>query len=290
MRLWLKLTVLILLPILISTTNLPGQFKLPEGNFEAGWEIAGAPLVFHQNDLYGYINGGAELFHEFGFEKLIVQSYHHHGEELTLEVYQMENPTAALGIYLMKCGTETPLAGIDARHTGSRLQATIVKNNLFIQINNFSGAAHLLPVMTKLGTVLLDSTAPAETPTILTLLPAEQLIKGSERIFRGPYGLEPVFTFGNGDVFQQDGKIFAVLGKYQLNDTTAITKIFIPYPDENSAKIAFKNVASRLDPYLQIIGQQEQALIFKDYQNLFGKIFVTDNVLKAEIFLPVMPQ
>lgn len=274
---------------LCCVSIVSAQFKLPDSNFSPGWEKESALLVFQKNDLYGYIDGGAELFHEFGFENLTVQSYFQGAAELTLEVYQMQNPTAALGIYLMKCGKETPLAGIDARNTGSHLQATIVKNNIFVQINNFSGNQNTQPDMIKLASALLSSIAPAAPVKILELLPRESLIKGSERIIRGPFALEPIFTFGEGDIFQLDGKIFAVLGDYQISENAAYTNIFIPYPDEKTAGIAFKNVAKNFDPYLQIIDQDDDALVFKDFQNQFGKIRLAEKMIDIKIHLQTKP-
>lgn len=114
-----------------------GEIKLPNNNIIEGWQKSGIQQTFYKNDLYGHINGGAELYLEYGFDSLLVQDYVSNEAELSLEVYCMDSPEAALGIYLMKCGQETPSAEINTRNSTNKFQILAVKNNLYIQLNNF---------------------------------------------------------------------------------------------------------------------------------------------------------
>ena len=66
-----------------------GESVIPGSDFEPGWVEAGATKSFYKHDLYGHINGGAELFLEFGFEKLTVQRYHKDTIEIDLEIYEI---------------------------------------------------------------------------------------------------------------------------------------------------------------------------------------------------------
>ncbi|UCC31625.1 MAG: hypothetical protein JSU86_04975, partial [Phycisphaerales bacterium] len=115
-----------------------GQCLLPE-RFSTGWARAGKEKTFILKGLYNRINGAAELFLEMGFEQLTVQRYQDGEATVDLEIYQMENPTAALGIYFHKRGNETPVDGLTGRHTGNRFQITACKGKYFIQVNNFAG-------------------------------------------------------------------------------------------------------------------------------------------------------
>jgi len=50
--------------------------------------------------LTGYINGGAELYREYGFTRLTVQEVRlRSGEELVVESYRMRSPSVAYGIF-----------------------------------------------------------------------------------------------------------------------------------------------------------------------------------------------
>ena len=54
---------------------------------------------FAGDALYGYINGGADLYHEYGFERLAVQELGLEGETYFTEVYRMTDPGGAFGIF-----------------------------------------------------------------------------------------------------------------------------------------------------------------------------------------------
>jgi hypothetical protein len=58
--------------------------------------------------LYGYVNGGADLYHEYGFEQLSVQEVRLNGETWYCEVYRMTDPAGAFGIFSVSHGTCTP--------------------------------------------------------------------------------------------------------------------------------------------------------------------------------------
>ena len=101
----------VLLPAVLSAFFAgvaAAQDILPAGGFVRGWEADGPPRVFIEKDLFNHIDGGAELFLEFGFAKLRVQPYSGEKAELVGELYEMTGPAAALGIYLMNAGRETP--------------------------------------------------------------------------------------------------------------------------------------------------------------------------------------
>ncbi len=262
---------------------------LPDDNFVTGWTTTGKTSRFLENDLFNYINGGAELFHEFGFKQLLVQGYRQWENEIVLEVYQMKSPEAALGIFLMKCGNETPIDGINARNSGNKYQFTVLKGSYFIQVNSFAGNEKLIPVMTELTQQTLKFVSNEKPVQIFDNLPKENLISGSELIVRGPFALQPIYTFGEGDIFQLNGKIYAVLGDYQDEQNGKYTQIVIKYPDEKDALAAYESLIENLDPYLEISENLESGFIFKDYQNKFGLVSLKDESIEIMIKLKQKP-
>ena len=58
--------------------------------------------IYTPATLSTHINGGAELFLEFGFEEMQLLTSTADEVELTAELYRMRDPEAALGIYLAK--------------------------------------------------------------------------------------------------------------------------------------------------------------------------------------------
>ena len=128
---------LVTLAMSSAVADAAAQATLPGDGFRPGWKQSGPPRIFVSQDLFNHIDGAAELFLEFGFARLLVQSYGDGMSELTAAVYEMESATAALGIYLMKMGKETPFPEIAARNSSEDAQLTILKGRYFIQIDNF---------------------------------------------------------------------------------------------------------------------------------------------------------
>jgi hypothetical protein len=71
----------------------------------AGWTLSEAPKNYRGDKLYVMINGGADIYYKYGFMQVIRAEYAEvRGKSITLEVYEMENPAAAYGIYTFKIG------------------------------------------------------------------------------------------------------------------------------------------------------------------------------------------
>lgn len=261
------------------------QVCLPEDGFLPEWKKEEKIIRFSPENLFNYINGGSELFLEFGFKELLVQNYRKAEQEIGIDIYKMENPEAALGIYLMKCGKETPLPEIAARNSFDIHQCAVVKNNYFILVNNFKGNKALIPVMVKVLQPLLNSISEIKIETVLALLPEKGLIKGSEKIIRGPFALQPIFTFGQGDIFNLGGKIFGAVADYQNSQNNTYTRILIPYPDKETALKTYKHLISNLDPYLKIEETSENCFSFKDYMGEYGLVLLTGSRLNIKILL-----
>jgi len=281
-------TILIILLSSFFSHNLTAQVTLPSEDYIQGWKKADNPLHFQKENLFDYINGGAEIFHEFGFKDLSVQSYKNGEEEIVLELYQMESLESALAIYLTRKGKENPIEGISVRNTGNRYQFTILHGNYLIQVSNFSGNEKLIPVMTKLVQPVLAEIPPKKYSKIFKDLPKENLVKGSERLIRGIYSIQPIYTFGYGDILQLDGEIFGLVGDYKFKKDS-FTLLLISYPSEEKSRSVLTSLINNLDPYLKILSKWQDGFIFEDYQNKYGIVERDKENLSFKIKLTKKP-
>ncbi|MCU0287276.1 MAG: hypothetical protein MUF15_12890, partial [Acidobacteria bacterium] len=214
------LSVFLCLCALASIIFGANEFPLPPDNFVRGWQKKGQVQKFDRNGLYGHINGGSELFLEFGFENLRLQKYQCDGDEISIEVYSMDIPEAALAIYLARCGKETPVPGISVRNTGDYRQIIFLHQNYFSVVDNFSGKANVLPVMVQLAEETLKclpigKEKKDEFSHLFSLLPVENKVVGSELLVRGYYSLQSIYTFGEGDILLLKNKIFGIAAEYK---------------------------------------------------------------------------
>jgi hypothetical protein len=255
----------------------------PAAGFAPGWSL-GEKTVFKGGGLFDFIDGGAELFLEFGFGQVLVQRYVKDGAELTLEAYEMTDADAALGIYLMKCGAEAPVAGVPARNTGDPAQLTILKGRYFLHVNSFGPGADFLPEMVRLAGRALEAIADERPGRHLERLPAEAQVPGSARLIRGPYALQSIVTLGEGDILLLGGRTTAVAADYRSAEGPW-TLILVPYSDEAAARAALAHLRTNLDSYLEVVRERPGGFVFKDFKNRFAEARLTGPVLEIRLNL-----
>lgn len=148
---------LIIVALFITYTALS---QVPEGfphinddKLEAG-KIK-SERTYTKESLFGYMNGGAELYLEYGFDRLVVSEIDIGGTEYKLEVYKMDDPAAAYGIYsvsVFRCDTTGHL---DAYACQTQYQLQLCKGEYYISIINNSGKGGAAGQSLKLANKLL---------------------------------------------------------------------------------------------------------------------------------------
>jgi hypothetical protein len=233
--------------------------------FTAALAAADAPVRhFAPQALYGYIDGGAELFLEFGFVGLDVQG--------DIESYRLTDAAAALGVYLAKCGVEAPWADVRARNTGGDYQLMAVKGTLFMIVKNLDGDPAARPAMVAAANALLDVEPAADALAIWEELPAVGRVPGSEFLFRGRFALDPVFTFGEGDVLQIEGHALGAGARYTDAAGAEVRRLAIVYLDAAAAGAALAHLVANLDPYLTVIDHRNDRLVLRDHAGRFAVV------------------
>jgi len=95
--------------------------------------------MFNRESLYGYIDGGAELYLEFGFDTLVTTDVSYDGRELKVEIYRMNDPEAAFGIFSVsrfRCNGGEKLTEHICR---SSYQLQFCKGPFYVSIINDTG-------------------------------------------------------------------------------------------------------------------------------------------------------
>jgi hypothetical protein len=65
-----------------------------------GWKLQQGPEVFAGEELYDLIDGGADIYLEYGFRKVVSADYFDQFQNITqAEIYEMEDAAAAYGIF-----------------------------------------------------------------------------------------------------------------------------------------------------------------------------------------------
>ncbi|MCX6543936.1 MAG: hypothetical protein NTV05_05925 [Acidobacteria bacterium] len=265
---------------------------LPADRFFEGWSRSGGSRVFTKADLYGRIDGGAEVFLEIGFDQLLVQAYRAApgGPEIVAEVYRMSDATAARGIYLSKCGAEKREPTFRERHTINRYQLMFQRDRYFVIVGNTSGNAATQPALLKFGGALAAKMPADGAVAVLNLLDKRNLVAGSERIMRGAFGLQAIYTLGDGDVLQLGGTLAAAAGDYRIAGLGSVTKIVASYPTPAAAAAALRSIKARLDSYLKPTRSTNSGLVFRDFEKKYGSVRLDGTRIEIVLHMTVEPK
>lgn len=209
---------------------------LPPSGFE-GWKLDGKARTYPGEALYNHIDGGAEPFLELGFETCEVRRYSKEKLELTAECYRMSDASAALGIYLMQCGRETPDPALAERHTAGENQVTVVKGRHLIRLTGRPGACPKREVFIGFARWAAGRIPGTPPPAILSRAPSEGAVEGSLRIIRGPVTLQALAPPFPAEAVPFGREITGVASD-QHREGRLFTVLLVEYPDPAAASAA----------------------------------------------------
>ena len=159
---------------------------LPVASSMNGWQIADGPTDYDSETLYEYLNGGAPLYLDFGFQRLVHVRYQFGGSFLssvTLDIYDMGSELGAFGLYRSgrPIGAEVRDWGAEGYRSGT--VAAAWKGSISIQGEADEDRPELIEAMEGLVAKVANSVdGGTSIPQIIDLLPRDGLVPWSERI------------------------------------------------------------------------------------------------------------
>jgi len=189
-----------IISIFVSITGLSGQSPsvMPViSKQDIGDAVIKDTRRFSNESLFGYIDGGAELFLEYGFDSLVVTGISYKGNDIRAEIYRMSDPDAAFGIYSVSHFRCTNTTDLTMFYCSSAFQAQFCKGLFYVSIINSNGTAEEQKFSADLASLLISRiNGPSfNANTFFTDDLSEQtiksavLVRGSLGLFNGAYGL-----------------------------------------------------------------------------------------------------
>ena len=150
-----------------------------------GWALKDAPETFTKDTLFEHIDGQADLFLEYGFEKSVLAIYRNvnSSEDLIdVDIYDMGNPLHAFGVF-SRFRHEEGTAGIGLDSSLGDRYALFYKGKYFVVLQaTDSNAATLKLLAQQIETRISDNSAP---PKEIAYFPKNGLKPGSIEYFPG---------------------------------------------------------------------------------------------------------
>jgi hypothetical protein len=207
---------------------LPGEAET------GGWKEDGLPQVYVGEDLFAYINGGAEIYHEYGFKQVIVQDFlNKNKKSISLEIFEMSNPESAYGMYTFKTnpGGEELALGDEAQLADYYMN--FWKGKFIITLTGFDEDEGTIKGLQKIArAVETKIKTSGKKPPLVSFLPKNNLLTQSIKYFKGNLGLYNSYPFFARDFFSIDK---GIKGDYREGYSFYIIK----YKNANECKKSF---------------------------------------------------
>ena len=232
--------LVLLIPILMwGCSGGGGELKglLPSSADVPGITKGGRPRIYTGTKLFDYMDGGAELYYEYGFVQACVQRYQTPPGEVTVEIYQMDLPANAYGIYTFDTEGEHPSIGQDAAYERGLLG--FWKGRYFVRV--FSENEELKETILVLGGAIAQKiTEEGERPDIMASIPPLWVVGDSLLYFRGQIALSNSYFLSHQNVLSLGEGTEGITFQYKP-ETQSLRVIMVRYPGHPQAEEAFQS-------------------------------------------------
>lgn len=205
-----------------------------------GWIPDGEAQLAEGEDLFLLINGGADIYLEYGFVACLFQTYgSQDGRSINVEIYEMDGPEAAYGIFTFKrSGSGTR---VDVGQEGSYESYYVIfwRGRYIITVialGEWDGSR--ADVLQIAGAFDARIDVEAERPPIASFLPMENLQPNGITYLKGNLALFNQYLFDREDIF---GLKEGVVGEYE-----EYTVFIFQYDDEAESAKWFESAKDHL--------------------------------------------
>ena len=235
---------------------------LPSAGEAPGWKPAGEARTFMPDNLWEYINGGAEGYLVYNFEAVVTADCETEDGSLqaVLDIYKMANRLCGFGIYAIERAYEARYLDIGSEGYLTENALHFWQGPYYVKITAFeTGAADKLEQLARAVAGRLDA-APG-MPEELKAFPAEGLIDNSQRYLAR-------------DVLGHSELKNGFTADYKLGDDQ-FKVFFILHDDQTEAQRSFNIYREFMEKYGKNVELHTGAEVplFSAEDSYYGKVF-----------------
>ncbi|MBN2185663.1 MAG: hypothetical protein JW746_10075 [Candidatus Krumholzibacteriota bacterium] len=209
--------------LLAGPDDLDGRL-LPADDDIEGWVKDGETLSYEADDLWEYINGSAERFLEYDFERVLAQHYlDPAGEEIKVEIYAHRSPLEAFGIYSRFRSPDSEAYDIGNEAFGDGYTIHFWKGRFYVRVSAYEENYGLITVFARLIAEKIDESGSVPREVGLFDLGGPAGSKSISYVSKGVLGsgaLPPAFV-AEYDIEGDPGRIFL----FSLKDAEGSSRI-----------------------------------------------------------------
>jgi hypothetical protein len=214
---------------------------------------------FAASGLYNYMDGGAEIFLEYGFDRGCAAEYTNGDKKLVVELFKMKTADAAYGLYTMSNYSSEIEEQRSKAYKIERPEQKVSKDlkgdnyNLvgdtaveFFKANIYGRIAlngeDRFTLMSFANKILSQVPKQASRPKAMTNLPTLDRIPGSERYAVGLIGMSQILDLEKGDIYGLKSGVEICAGEFRLSPGVYYSMLVIIYRNATICDDKYKSL------------------------------------------------
>lgn len=223
------------------------------------WKVSAKDQIYSRENLYKYIDGGAELYISYGFKKVINRTYSKSGQpDIVVDLFDMGTSQNAFGVFSHSRETIDNTYGQGSQYTEGLL--LFWKDRFFVSIlaspETVESRSAVFDVAGKIETAIKNE---GPLPEILDLLPDQSLVRESIRYFHHYIWLNSHYFVSDRNILHINETTDALLAKYGEQKKRYIL-LLVKYKKNKDAETAYNDFVKHHLPGLS----KERAIQIED--------------------------
>lgn len=249
--------IIFLVTIAIVTT-FSGAFSMEQGVSNPalllpdqvdGWKSSQKDGIYGRDNLYDYINGGAELYLSYGFKKCTNRTYLRPEQpDIVVDLFDMGASQNAYGVFSHSMETVEDVYGQGSQYSEGLL--LFWKDRYYVSIMSYPETTESKNALLTLGKEIETAIrGEGPLPDVLNLLPQESLIRESVRYFRHYAWLNSHYFIADSNILNINDSTDALLAKYRDGESK-ILLLLLEYKNAQEAQTAHDKFVKHYLPEL----------------------------------------
>ena len=246
-----------------------------------GWKPTEPDGIYNSENLFDYIDGGAEVYRSFNVQKVIARRYSKEGApDIIVDLFDMGSSEDAFGVYHHDIH-EGKEAGIGQNSEFVDNYLSFWKDKYFLSIIAFDDTEETKNALLHLSKKI-DKAIPekGEKPEILKLIPKTN----QTHYFHDHFCLNYNYFLAEKNILNLSKETEGILAHYTAESGNKFTILLVKYPSDEKAGEAYKsfieNYLPDADPAGFVQTENSKWTCAKQIKSFFIGIF--DSQLKSE--------
>ena len=201
MILVLSLITVLVAPSMAQEQQFDIASLLPRSGEAGEWYQSDSVRIFAGDNLFDFIDGGADIYFEYGFTTVVSAEYQNSRKiPIRVEIYEMTGDAAAFGMYSISIGSQGKSVKVGNEGTLNDYYLVFWKERFLIFISSDDTTGETLEGILELAECAdKNINGTGKKPEAVSLLPKEN--RTTSRFVRGFLGLSSIYDFDSKNIF-----------------------------------------------------------------------------------------